>query len=137
MRANIARDPTGERAAAPRRVPVERFADVIIAGVLLGLTLPLLTVVALAIKYESGGTVFDRQARVGLGGRRFALLRFRTTEAEAEAHPPTVFCRPASYTRIGRFLRYTRIDDLPQLINVLRGELSLTDARSERPSLLD
>jgi lipopolysaccharide/colanic/teichoic acid biosynthesis glycosyltransferase len=137
VRGDIAKDLAAEGAAAPRRVPVERFADVFIAGALLVITLPLLIMVALAIKYESRGTVFDRQARVGSGGRRYALLKFRTTEVQAVAYPPTVFCRPASYTRIGQFLHYSRIDDLPQLINVLRGDMSLTGARSERPSFLN
>jgi lipopolysaccharide/colanic/teichoic acid biosynthesis glycosyltransferase len=93
---------------------------------LMALTLPLLVFVALAIKYESRGPVLTRQTRIGCGGRRFHLLQFRTKKC----HHPDELAAPEwalKPTRIGQFLRKTRIEDLPQLINVLRGEMSIVD----------
>jgi lipopolysaccharide/colanic/teichoic acid biosynthesis glycosyltransferase len=112
---------------------MRRFADVLIACALIALVMPLMAIVTLAIKYESPGPVLDRHECVGIGGRRFKLLKFRVTR-----HDPT---RPASLwdedtTRVGQFLWYTRIEDLPQLINVLRGEMTLLDHGSEGPRFL-
>lgn len=92
-----------------------RPLDFLLAGVLLAFTLPLLLCVVLAIKCEGPGPVLERQSFIGRGGRRFEMLRFRTTE----------FGRRWTLTRVGEFLHSTRIEDLPQLINVLRGDTSL------------
>lgn len=103
------------------------LADIVIACALLSFTLPLLASVAAAIKCETSGPIFERQERVGSAGRRFKLLTFRTTVHDPE-HPGPVWAREV--TRVGHFLRYTRIDALPQLINVLRGDIRMieTDA---------
>ena len=92
-------------------------------------------IVALAIKCESSGPVFYRQERIGRGGRRFMLLNFRTTLHHPEYANVRYHRRQA--TRVGRFLRYTRIDTLPQLMNVLRGEMTVIGTGAERFEFLD
>jgi exopolysaccharide biosynthesis polyprenyl glycosylphosphotransferase len=107
-----------------------------VAGSLLLLahTLPLLLLVACLIKLDSRGPVLYRQDRVGLHGRVFTLLKFRTMRIDAEADGPRWATeRDPRVTRFGAFLRASRIDELPQLINVLRGEMSLVGPRPERP----
>jgi lipopolysaccharide/colanic/teichoic acid biosynthesis glycosyltransferase len=103
---------------------MRRLADIVVASALLCFTLPLLAAVALAIRWEGPGPIFERQERLGPTGRRYHLLTFRTTVLR-----PT-WAREV--TAVGQFVRYTRIDALPRLINVLRGEISMieTDARS-------
>ncbi len=105
-----------------------------IVWLLLAFTLPLMMSVALAIKCESTGPVFDRQERIGRGGRRFMLLNFRTTLHHPEYANVSYHRRQT--TRLGQFLRYTRIDALPQLINVLRGEMTVIGT-PERVQFLD
>jgi lipopolysaccharide/colanic/teichoic acid biosynthesis glycosyltransferase len=110
---------------------MRRLGDIVIAGALLALTLPLLVIAGLAVKCESQGPILERQMCIARGGRRFYLLRFRTT-----AHAPQRMrgWRP-HVTTVGQFLRYTRIESLPQLVNVLRGEMSLCDPDQYSPSL--
>ena len=105
-----------------------------ISCVLLIVALPLMLIVALAIMLESAGPVLDRQTCIGRGGRRFQMLKFRTIVHDPEHTRPVWAGRP---TQIGHFLRYTRIEALPQLINVLRGEMSLIDPDERSPSFLD
>src|SRR3954452_18166646 len=106
------------------RRQMRRLADVVIACVLLAITSPLMITVALAIKLESAGPVLERQERIGRDGRRIERLKFRTT-----VHDPKLATAAWAQktTQLGEFLRHTRIDDLPQLINVLRGEITLAD----------
>jgi lipopolysaccharide/colanic/teichoic acid biosynthesis glycosyltransferase len=110
---------------------VNRVLDVFLAGTGLVLTSPVLGLAAIAIKAEDGGAVFYRQTRVGLDGEDFELVKLRTMEVGAET-------RGAGYavdrgdpriTRVGRFLRRTSIDELPQLWNVLRGDMSVIGPR--------
>jgi exopolysaccharide biosynthesis polyprenyl glycosylphosphotransferase len=116
----------------------KRISDLIIAFGLLVFTLPLLVIVAVAVKLDSCGPVLYRQERVGLNGRKFILLKFRTMVCDAEPHGPVWATEnDARITRFGRFLRYTRIDELPQLINVLRGDMSMVGPRPERPYFTD
>ena len=105
-----------------------------ISCVLLIVALPLMRIVVLAIMLESAGPVLDRQTCIGRGGRRFQMLKFRTIVHDPEHTRPVWAGRP---TQIGHFLRYTRIEALPQLINVLRGEMSLIDPDERSPSFLD
>jgi lipopolysaccharide/colanic/teichoic acid biosynthesis glycosyltransferase len=121
----------GDRDAAEQK---RRFADLVIAAVLLALTLPLMVVVAVAIKSESPGPVLDRQTCVGRSGRRFQMLKFRTIVHDPEHMMPAWAPTP---TQIGQFLRCTRIEALPQLINVLRGEMSMIDEDGNSPSFFD
>ena len=109
---------------------VSRSVDVILAALILAFTLPLLILVALAIKWESSGPVLDKQRCIGRGARRFEMLSFRTTQYE---QPRLGWARE---TRVGEFLRYTRIEALPQLINVIRGEMSILRMNEYPPSFL-
>lgn len=102
---------------------MRRLGDLVIACVLLAITLPLLLIVACAIRWE-GPAVLERQERIGCCGRRFQMLKFRTTVYDPEHATPAW---AQKMTRVGQFLRYTRIEDLPQLINVLRREITLND----------
>lgn len=118
---------------------IKRLTDLLIGCSLIAFTLPLMMLVALAIKYDSPGSVFYRQERVGLNGRRFALLKFRSMrqDAEADGRPVWAAARDDRITRVGGFIRCTRIDELPQLLNVLRGDMSLVGPRPERPHFVD
>jgi len=112
-------------------------------GALLGilLTAPLMLLTAIAILWESGwqGPVFYHQTRVGLNGRPFRLHKFRSmrTDAEADGKARWAQANDDRVTRVGRFARKTRLDELPQLFNVLRGEMSLVGPRPERPEFVE
>ena len=101
---------------------MRRSGELLLACILLALTLPLMVIVALAIKCESTGPVLERRARVGNGGRAFQILSFRTTVQRSGRLRST-----RQTTQIGHFLQSTRIDALPQLLNVVRGEMSIND----------
>ena len=118
---------------------VKRAADLSVACALLAFTLPLMMMVLLAIKLDSAGPVFYRQERVGQGGRRFTLLKLRSMrqDAEADGRPVWAAAQDDRITRVGRFIRCMRIDELPQLFNVLRGEMSMVGPRPERPHFVD
>jgi lipopolysaccharide/colanic/teichoic acid biosynthesis glycosyltransferase len=98
-------------------------------------TAPLMILVAVAIKLESPGSALYFQERVGRGGRRFLLWKFRSmvSDAEREQMPVWAAVHDPRITRVGHVIRYLRIDELPQLANVLRGEMSLVGPRPERP----
>ena len=113
---------------------MRRLIDRVIAGALLALAAPLMLLVALAIRLESPGPILVRESCIGLGGRRFQMLKFRTMVHDPEGTLPSWARRP---TQIGEFLRYSRIECLPQLINVLRGEISIVDPEDRSPSFLD
>jgi lipopolysaccharide/colanic/teichoic acid biosynthesis glycosyltransferase len=113
---------------------MRRLGDLLLACFLLAITLPLLIVVALAIKCESQGPVFDRQTCIARGGRRFHMLKFRTSACDPQ-HARPAWAQQATW--VGQFVRYTRIEALPQLINVLRGEMSMIDRDLGSPSFLD
>ena len=110
---------------------MNRAADVAGAGVGLALAAPLLAAAAVAIKLEDGGPVLYRQRRVGLGGRDFELLKLRTmvVGAEGKGAGLAVNAGDPRITRVGRVLRRLSLDELPQLLNILRGEMSLIGPR--------
>jgi lipopolysaccharide/colanic/teichoic acid biosynthesis glycosyltransferase len=110
----------------------KRLFDLLGAGFALLLLLPLLALVALLIKFDSPGPVFFRQERVGRHGARFRIHKFRTMAYGAAGLPLTVGA-DARITRAGAFLRRTRIDELPQFIDVLQGTMSLVGPRPEVP----
>jgi exopolysaccharide biosynthesis polyprenyl glycosylphosphotransferase len=113
---------------------IRRARDIAGSLLLLVLTLPMLLLVACLIKLDSRGPVLYRQDRVGLHGRVFSLLKFRSMRVDAEAGGPCWAAeRDPRGTRIGALIRRCRIDELPQLVNVLRGEMSLVGPRPERP----
>jgi exopolysaccharide biosynthesis polyprenyl glycosylphosphotransferase len=110
-----------------------------IAGALLGLaiTAPVLLLAAAAIKLDSSGRIFFRQDRVGLHGRTFRITKLRTMFENAERSGPRFASRRDDrITRVGRFLRRTRLDEVPQLWNVLLGQMSLVGPRPERPEFV-
>lgn len=125
---------------------LKRLMDVVGAAVGLLLAAPLILVLAVIIKLDSRGSVFFRQERIGIGGRRFKIVKLRTMVDGAEAHrgelmSQSVYRDPRLFkvlsdprtTRVGRWLRRTSLDELPQLVNVLRGDMSLV---GPRPPLL-
>ncbi len=118
---------------------VKRALDIALAGVGLVASAPLWAIIAAAIKLDSPGPVFYAQARVGEGGRPFMVLKFRSMIADAEKrsgpvqsgeHDPRV-------TRIGRLLRATAMDELPQLWNIFRGDMSFVGPRALRPEEIE
>jgi len=119
----------------------KRVLDVIGALVGIVLTAPLMLATVLAIRWEAGwrGPVLYHQTRVGLNGRRFNLHKFRSmrTDAEADGQARWAQLNDNRVTRVGGFIRKTRLDELPQLFNVLRGEMSLVGPRPERPEFVD
>ena len=121
------------------RVFVKRTFDIIASSVLLILSLPVMAIAAIAIKLESAGSVIYRQERVGLGGKSFDVLKFRSmrSDAEKDGKPQWAQAGDSRVTRVGRIMRLTRIDELPQLITVLKGEMSLVGPRPERPYFVD
>lgn len=115
---------------------LKRFADVVLSVMLLLLTSPVLALAAGLIRLEDGAPVIYRQKRTGLLGQTFSVLKLRSMVPDAEGEQALWAQRgDGRITRIGRWLRSTRLDELPQLINVLRGEMSLIGPRPERPEL--
>jgi len=118
--------------------PVKRVLDVIIVGLTLPLWLPLGLLIVLAVELDSRGPVLYSQPRVGRDGRVFTLTKFRTMVDGAEASGPQFTAEDdPRITRIGHFLRKSRLDELPQLWSILRGELSLIGPRPERPMFVE
>lgn len=118
---------------------LQRVFDVILALLGAVVFLILLPVIALLIKVDSPGTIFYSQIRTGLNGRKFRIYKFRTMVADAEKHTGAVFSGRGDprITRVGNILRKTRLDELPQVINVLRGDMSIVGPRPERPEHVD
>lgn len=118
---------------------VKRLADMVLAGVGLLVSLPFLLLAAMAIRLDSPGPVLFRQRRVGWMGRPFELLKFRSMRADAEkdGKPRWASADDPRVTAVGRFLRKTHLDELPQMINVLRGEMSFVGPRPERPEFVE
>ncbi|HZQ36086.1 MAG TPA: sugar transferase [Dehalococcoidia bacterium] len=125
--------------------PAKRVVDVVAAAALLVILAPVLLLITVAIKLESRGPVLFRQTRLGKGGRTFTFLKFRGMVADAESRqaeldalneadgPIFKMRRDPRVTRVGRFIRKTSLDELPQLWNVLRGEMSLVGPRPPVP----
>jgi exopolysaccharide biosynthesis polyprenyl glycosylphosphotransferase len=114
----------------------KRIYDVVLAVLILILTIVLWPLIALAIKFESKGPVFFKQTRLGVQGRPFKILKFRTMTNENNDYSPTAE-GDRRVTRFGSFLRKTRLDEIPQVINILRGEMSFVGPRPERPELVE
>ena len=113
---------------------IKRALDVLISLIALVLTLPLMLLVAVAIWLETGKPILFRQKRAGLGGRVFSIVKFRSMYQDAEENGPSwAVQEDRRVTRVGRLLRKFRLDELPQLFNVLRGEMSLVGPRPEQP----
>jgi exopolysaccharide biosynthesis polyprenyl glycosylphosphotransferase len=117
---------------------VKRVIDIIVSAVGLLILSPVFLLVAVLIKLTSRGPVFYRQERMGLDGRCFRMIKFRTMVRDAEVESGPVMSRPGDprMTKVGRLLRKLSIDEFPQLINVLKGEMSLIGPRPERPEFV-
>lgn len=117
----------------------KRILDVILALGCLALSWPFLLIVPLLIKLTSCGPVLYRQVRIGQHGQRFTMLKFRSMRIDAEAEGVARWTseRDPRVTGVGRFLRRYHIDELPQLMNVLRGDMSFVGPRPERPEFVE
>jgi sugar transferase (PEP-CTERM system associated) len=118
---------------------LRRAADILISLGFLVFTLPLMVLSALAIKLDSPGPVFYLQERIGLHGKIFMVCKLRSMRVDAEAGQGPCWAgeRDPRVTRVGRLIRLLRIDELPQLLNVLRGEMSFIGPRPERPAFVE
>lgn len=117
-----------------RTAMLKRAFDFVISLLVILIALPLWLAVAMAIKLDSPGPVFHRATRIGKGGKSFTLYKFRTMVADAPWRGPGITQRDdPRITRVGRFLRKFKIDEMPQLINVLKGEMSIVGPRPEDP----
>lgn len=118
---------------------LKRIFDVLASLTLLIVALPVLLITGILIKLESPGPAFYRQERVGLNGKSFMLLKFRSmrTDAESDGVPRWAALNDSRITRLGNFIRKTRIDEIPQIFNVLKGEMSFIGPRPERPFFVD
>ena len=113
---------------------LKRTFDLIVSLVTLIVLSPLFAVIAALVKLDSPGPAFYRAERIGRGGRPFRMYKFRTMVVGADRAGPAITCRDdPRITRLGRLLRRTKLDELPQLLNVLRGEMSLVGPRPEAP----
>ncbi len=121
------------------RTAIKRLFDVVFAIVLLVVSLPVMLLTGIMILLESGGPVFYLQERVGLNGRLFNVVKFRSmyTDAEKDGTPRWAQAGDSRVTRVGRIIRKLRIDELPQLFTVLAGDMSLVGPRPERPFFVD
>jgi exopolysaccharide biosynthesis polyprenyl glycosylphosphotransferase len=121
------------------KATAKRVMDMVGSAAALLLLSPLMMLVTLAIRLESKGSVFYAQTRVGLDGRPFPCLKFRSmrVDAEAETGPVWATADDPRKTRVGEFIRRTSLDELPQFINVLLGEMSLVGPRPERPMFVE
>ena len=117
---------------------VRRLVSILAAGIALLILFPLIPLIALAVKLSSPGPVFFRQNRVGRQGKIFSLYKFRTMRADAEAATGAVWAQKNDprVTRVGRWMRRTRLDEVPQLWNVLKGDMGFVGPRPERPEFV-
>lgn len=113
---------------------VKRFFDVLLSGIALVVLSPILLITAIAIKLEDGGPVFFRQERCTIGGQKFMILKFRSmiVDAEKDGRPHPAGEKDDRITKVGSIIRATRIDELPQLWNILNGTMSIVGPRPER-----
>jgi sugar transferase (PEP-CTERM system associated) len=129
---------SGELGPGKRSLFWHTIYSLVLALVLTAIFAPVMVIVAILVKVTSRGPVFHRQARVGLNDSTFTVYKFRSMYADAEAGTGPVWARKDDprVTPVGRWLRRLRLDELPQLLNVLRGEMSLVGPRPERPEFV-
>ena len=118
---------------------IKRTADILFAMVGMVVLSPVMLAVALSIRLQQNGPIFFRQVRIGKGGKPFVIFKFRTLSSEAENEGPQLIAQgdELTSTRLERFLRGHHLDELPQLWNVLRGDMSLVGPRPERKYYID
>lgn len=121
-----------------REYPLKRAFDFILASIGLFLSLPVWPIIGLAIKIEDGGPLFYRQERVGKGAKIFTIVKFRSMVPDAERQTGPVWAseNDGRVTQVGRILRATALDELPQLWNILKGDISFVGPRAERPEFV-
>ncbi|KAB2926770.1 MAG: TIGR03013 family PEP-CTERM/XrtA system glycosyltransferase [Dechloromonas sp.] len=121
------------------RTVVKRVFDIVCATILIILALPMMAIAAIAIVVENGFPILYRQERVGLNGRLFKVIKFRSMRRDAEKDGKPVWATKQDdrVTRVGKIIRKLRIDELPQLFSVLKGDMSLVGPRPERPFFVD
>ncbi|MBA3533140.1 MAG: exopolysaccharide biosynthesis polyprenyl glycosylphosphotransferase [Ardenticatenales bacterium] len=119
------------------KLGVKRLVDMLLSGMALVALSPLMLLIAILIKLESPGAVFFTQERMGLDARPFRLIKFRSMRQDAERHATWTTENDPRVTRLGRFIRKTSIDELPQFINVLLGEMSIVGPRPEQPQYVE
>jgi lipopolysaccharide/colanic/teichoic acid biosynthesis glycosyltransferase len=119
--------------------PAKRMLDILLSGLGLVLSSPLWVLAAIAIKLEDGGPVFYSQDRVGHGGRHFRVLKFRSMIQNAEANVGALQASAGDprVTRVGRLMRATAFDELPQLVSIFRGDMSFVGPRALRPGEIE
>jgi sugar transferase (PEP-CTERM system associated) len=124
--------------STPRRL-TKRFFDLLAAGALLAVAWPAMLLTAIAVKLESKGPAIYRQVRVGEHGRHFEIVKFRSMRVDAESDGVARWAQPGDdrSTRVGKFIRKTRLDELPQLLLVITGEMSFVGPRPERPQFVE
>ena len=125
---------------APEYMFIKRFSDIFLASMTLIVTSPILIITALAVKITDGGPVIYKQKRLTKDGRVFDIYKFRSMKIDAEKHTGAVLSTGTDdprVTRIGRFIRKVRIDELPQLINIIKGDMSIVGPRPERPEIAE
>ena len=117
----------------PQRV-YKRIFDIVVCSLAMVVAAPIMLLVAIAIKIEDGGPVFYTQDRMSLEGKVFRILKFRSmiVDAEKEGHSIPATDHDPRITKVGAFTRATRIDELPQLLNILKGDMSIVGPRPER-----
>jgi len=118
---------------------IKRLMDLLVAILGILLTSPIMLLTAMQIKLEDGGPIFYRQERSGLNGKVFKVIKFRSMIVDAEKNTGAVFAaeNDSRITRVGRFMRSTRIDEIPQFFNVLMGSMSMIGPRPERPQFVE
>jgi len=118
---------------------MKRIFDIVLSTLVLLITLPFFPVLVVLLKYKSPGPVFYFQKRVGKDGKEFTIYKFRTMGTDAESRGGVAWARENDprVTRFGHFFRKARIDELPQLVNVLKGEMSFIGPRPERPEFVE
>lgn len=118
---------------------LKRLMDIVLSLILLIITLPITVLTAIAIKIDSKGPVFYRQERMGMNGKIFRIVKFRTMIKDAEKHTGPVWSTKDDprITRVGKFIRKIRVDEIPQVYNVLKGDMSFVGPRPERPYFVE
>jgi exopolysaccharide biosynthesis polyprenyl glycosylphosphotransferase len=118
---------------------IKRLMDIVLSFLLIIITSPALIITAIAIKLESKGPVFYKQQRSGMNGKVFKIYKFRSMISDAEKHTGPVWSTKGDprITKIGRFIRKVRIDEIPQAINILKGDMSFVGPRPERPFFVE
>lgn len=138
-------EPVRDRAISPLSLAVKRAFDIVVAALALIVLAPVMLAIAIAIRIDSSGSVIFRTVRIGQGGESFRMLKFRSMGADAEERRGELEARSATngffklrddprITRVGRWLRRSYLDELPQLVNVLRGQMSMVGPRPLPPN---